>query len=78
MSEEIKEKIIDWMQQQKKSKHYFNDICHKAVPEMKMRQAKKLINELVEEGRLRYWSSGSTTLYMLPGADDVSKEEESM
>lgn len=77
MSEEAKQKIIDWMKQQKKTKHYFNDLC-KAVPELSMRQAKKLINELVSEGKLRYWTSGSTTMYMLPGVDDVKDEEDKM
>ncbi|MEJ5300438.1 MAG: dissimilatory sulfite reductase D family protein [Thermodesulforhabdaceae bacterium] len=75
--EEAKERIINWLKEQKKTKHYFNDLC-KAVPEINMREAKKLINELVSEGRLRYWTSGSTTMYMLPGVDDVKKEEEGM
>ena len=77
MSEEAKNRIMEWMQAQKKSKQYFNDLC-KAVPEMKMRDAKKLINELVGEGKLKYWSSGSTTMYMLPSEGDVAKEEEGM
>jgi len=75
--EEAKERILNWMKEQKKTKHYFNDLC-KAVPEMSMREAKKIINELVSEGKLRYWTSGSTTMYMLPGVDDVKKEEEGM
>ena len=65
MSEEAKQRIIEWVKQQKKTKHYFNELC-KAVPEIKMMQAKKIINELVNEGKLKYWSSGSTTMYMLP------------
>jgi predicted HTH transcriptional regulator len=75
--EEAKERILNWMKEQKKTKHYFNDLC-KAVPELSMREAKKIINELVSEGKLRYWTSGSTTMYMLPGVDDVKKEEEGM
>ena len=77
MSEEAKNRIMEWMQAQKKSKQYFNELC-KAVPEIKMRDAKKLINELVGEGKLKYWSSGSTTMYMLPSEGDVAKEEEGM
>lgn len=77
MSEDAKQRIIEWMKQQKKSRHYFNDLC-KAIPEMKMMQAKKVINELVNEGKLTYWSSGSTTMYMLPGSDDLGKEEKGM
>jgi hypothetical protein len=77
MSEEAKARIIEWMQAQKKTKQYFNELC-KAVPEIKMRDAKKLINELVGEGKLKYWSSGSTTMYMLPSEGDVDKEEKGM
>lgn len=77
MSEDAKTRIIDCVKQQKKTKHYFNDLC-KAIPEIKMMQAKKIINELVNEGKLKYWSSGSTTMYMLPGQDDVAKEEKGM
>jgi hypothetical protein len=77
MSEDAKGRIMEWMQAQKKSKQYFNELC-KAVPEIKMRDAKKLINELVAEGKLKYWSSGSTTMYMLPSEGDVDKEEKGM
>ncbi len=77
MDEDAKQRIMDWVKEQKKSRHYFNDLC-KAVPELKMLQAKKFVNELVKEGKLKYWSSGSTTMYMLPGAGDVEKEERDM
>lgn len=77
MTEDAKARIVEYMKNQKKSKLYFNDLC-KAVPEMKMRAAKKIINALVEEGTVKYWSSGSTTMYMLPSEGDVEKEEKGM
>ncbi len=77
MSQEAKDKILEYVKSQKKSKLYFNDLC-KAVPDMKMMQAKKVVNELVSEGKLKYWSSGSTTMYMLPSEGDVAKEEKGM
>ena len=77
MSEELKQKIIDWVKQQKTTKHYFNDL-YKAVPEIRMIAAKKIVNELVSEGKLKYWSSGSTTMYMLPSEGDLAKEEKGM
>lgn len=77
MSEDAKQRIIEFMKQQKKTKLYFNDLC-KAVPELKMRDAKKIINELVQEEKVKYWSSGSTTMYMLPSEGDVAREEEGM
>ena len=76
MSEEIKQAIIDFMKSKKgKTKYYFNELC-KAAPDMKMRQVKKIINEMVNEGKLKYWSRGSTTLYLLPEFADVHKEED--
>jgi hypothetical protein len=48
-----------------KSKFYFNDLS-KILGE-KPRVAKKTINLLVQEGVLEYWSSGSTSMYGLPG-----------
>lgn len=77
MSEDPQARILEYMKTQKKSKLYFNDLC-KAVPEMKMREAKKIINAMVEAGVLKYWSSGSTTMYMLPTEGDVAKEEQGM
>ena len=76
MSEAEKQAILDYLKAKKgKTKHYFNELC-KALPDMKMRQVKKLVNELVSEGSLKFWSSGSTTLYMLPGTQaDLDKEE---
>jgi hypothetical protein len=78
MSEEVKQAIIDFMKKKKgKTKHYFNELC-KAVPDMKMRAVKKVINEMVNDGQLKYWSSGSTTLYLLPEHADLDKEEKGM
>ena len=48
-----------------KSKFYFNDLSK--ILEMKPRVAKKIINQLVQDGVLEYWSSGSTSMYGLPG-----------
>jgi hypothetical protein len=43
-----------------------------------MRQTKKIINEIVNEGKLKYWSSGSTTLYMLAEFANLDAEEKGM
>ena len=65
--EEAKEKIIAGLQkkQKTKSKFYFNDLSK--ILELKPREAKKLINKLVVDGILEYWSSGSTSMYGLKG-----------
>jgi hypothetical protein len=63
-----KEIVLEFIhsKSKQKSKFYFNDLAA-LFPEMKMREAKKLINQLVSDGVLEYWSSGSTTMYGLPG-----------
>ena len=65
--EEAKQKIVEGLQakQKSKSKFYFNDLSK--ILELKPREAKKLVNKLVEEGVLEYWSSGSTSMYGLKG-----------
>ncbi|NCC23791.1 MAG: dissimilatory sulfite reductase-asociated protein DsvD [Deltaproteobacteria bacterium] len=64
-----KDIIIDFIKSKEgsKSKFYFNDLSN-LFPDRKMRDVKKIVNELVTEERLVYWSSGSTTMYGLPGA----------
>ena len=66
--EEAKQKIVEGLQKKSKSKSkfYFNDLAK--ILELKPRVAKKLINKLVTDEVLEYWSSGSTSLYGLKGA----------
>ena len=65
--EEAKQKIVEGLQKKSKSKSkfYFNDLAK--ILELKPRIAKKLINQLVTEEILEYWSSGSTSMYGLKG-----------
>ena len=64
--EEAKEKIVAGLSKKKsKTKFYFNDLTK--ILDLKPREAKKLINRLVQEEVLEYWSSGSTSLYGLKG-----------
>ncbi len=66
--EEAKQYILDHLESKggSKTKFYFNDFT-KLFPEWKMRDVKKLLTELIQEQKLEYWSSGSTTLYGLSG-----------
>ncbi|MFP4453394.1 MAG: dissimilatory sulfite reductase D family protein [Desulfobacterales bacterium] len=66
--EESKQKIIEGLQKKSKSKSkfYFNDLSK--ILEAKPREAKKIVNKMIEEGILEYWSSGSTSMYGLKGA----------
>jgi len=65
--EESKKKIVEGLQkkQKVKSKFYFNDLAK--ILDAKPREAKKIVNQLIQEGVLEYWSSGSTSMYGLPG-----------
>ena len=65
--EEAKELIVEKLTKKlkTKSKFYFNDLSK--ILDMKPREAKKIINKLVQEEVLEYWSSGSTSMYGMPG-----------
>ena len=73
--EEAKTKIVEALQkkQKVKSKFYFNDLAK--ILESKPRDAKTLINRMVQERVLEYWSSGSTSLYGLPGTGKQAAAE---
>ena len=72
--EEAKQKIVEALQKKKgKTKFYFNDLA-KILGE-KPRVAKKLINQMITEEVLEYWSSGSTSLYGLKGAGKQAAAE---
>jgi hypothetical protein len=47
-------------------------------PDSKPRVIKNIANEMVREGRLMFWSSGSTTMYGIPSRiqDEDAKIEE--
>ncbi|OEU69484.1 MAG: dissimilatory sulfite reductase-asociated protein DsvD [Desulfovibrio sp. S3730MH75] len=57
-----------------KSKFYFNDFT-KLFPDAKGREVKKVLTALVQEMKVEYWSSGSTTMYGLYGAGKQSASE---
>jgi Mn-dependent DtxR family transcriptional regulator len=73
--EESKQKIVDALTKKlkTKSKFYFNDLAK--ILEAKPREAKKIVNKLVEEGILEYWSSGSTSMYGMPGTGKQAHSE---
>jgi len=72
--EEAKKIIVEALEKKKgKTKFYFNDL--QKMLDLKPRDAKKLINQLVVEEVLEYWSSGSTTMYGLKGAGKQAAAE---
>jgi hypothetical protein len=72
---EAQEKIVAALTKKlkTKSKFYFNDLSK--ILEMKPREAKKFINKMVIDGVLEYWSSGSTSMYGIPGTGKQAAAE---
>ena len=73
--DECSTKIVEKLKSKKgKTKFYFNDLAK--ILEAKPREAKKIVNRMVTEELLVFWSSGSTTLYSLPGTGKQAHAED--
>jgi hypothetical protein len=75
--DEVKQVILDALnsKSKSKSKFYLKDF-YSMVPDMKPREVKNVVNKMVQEGLLEYWSSGSTTLIGLKGMGKQHAEED--
>jgi len=75
--DEAKQAILDELRKKSgaKTKFYLKDF-YKMLPDMKSRDVNKIVNNMVGEGLLEYWSSGSTTLIGLKGAGKQHEEED--
>ena len=68
--EDIKKAILDFAETSKKTKFYFKDLekaVKKELPDVKTRMVKKAATELINEEKLIYFSTGSSTMYGLKG-----------
>ena len=63
--EELKVKILEKAAKSPKPQLYIKDF-YECDPDTKPRDMKNVANELVKESKLKFWSSGSTTMYALP------------
>ncbi len=75
MSEETKAKVLAWFQDKskgEKKKFYIKDVV-KGLPAEDRHAVQDAAKQLLDEGTLKYWSSGSTTYLML--AEYFPKEE---
>lgn len=70
--DELKAAILKKAETAPKPQLYVKDF-YKCDPDAKPRQIKNVANELVREGKLTFWSSGSTTMYAAKGR---AKDEE--
>ncbi len=75
--DEARQVILDALKSKSKSKtkFYLKDF-YAMLPDMKNREVKNLVNKMVQEGHLEYWSSGSTTLIGLKGMGKQHAEED--
>ncbi|MBC2711189.1 MAG: sulfite reductase [Desulfosarcina sp.] len=73
--EEAKQLIVEKLTKKlkTKSKFYFNDLSK--ILGLKPREAKKIVNRLIQDQVLEYWSSGSTSMYGLPGTGKQASAE---
>jgi hypothetical protein len=64
--EDIKKAILEFAEGSKKTKFYFKDLekaVQKVLPDAKNRMIKKAATALINEEKLIYYSTGSTTMY---------------
>ncbi len=74
--EALKKIIVETLEGKKgKSKFYLKDF-YSMAPDEKPRDVKNLVNQMVGEGILEYWSSGSTTLIGLKGVGKQAHAED--
>lgn len=74
MEEDIKKAIMDFAEKSKKSKFYFKDMekaVHKVIPDVKARIIKKAATALINEEKLIYFSTGSSTMYGMKGKGQI-------
>lgn len=62
--EELKLAILEKAEKSPKPQLYIKDF-YACDPEAKPRDVKNVANDLVKEGKMMFWSSGSTTMYAL-------------
>jgi len=68
--EDMKKAILAFAEKSKKTKFYFNDIqkaVQKVLPDAKARMIKKAATSLINEEKLIYFSTGSSTMYGMKG-----------
>ena len=63
--DELKAAMVEKATKAPKPQLYVKDF-YKCDPDAKPRAIKNVANELVREGKLMFWSSGSTTMYAIP------------
>ena len=80
MSEEIKQEILELLEKNSskgKKKIYPKDLATALQDRFPRGETKKVTQQLLDSGDLKYWSSGSTTYVMLKkDYDELAEKEE--
>lgn len=66
--EELKRKIVEWFQKNSRQGHtkfYLKDVVQALSGEYEKRAIQKAVNDCTVDGTLKYWSTGSTTMFCL-------------
>lgn len=74
--EEAEKVVVEFLTKKSKTKtkFYIKDF-YALFPDDKPREIKKVINKMVTDEVLEFWSSGSTTMYGLKGAGKQHSSE---
>ncbi len=68
-NEELKQKVLEWVNKNSKegikTKFYLKDVV-KGLPEYGRRDVQKACHECIEDGSLMWFSTGSTSMVVLP------------
>ncbi len=68
MTDDIKAAILDWFEKHStggKTKYYLKDVVH-GLPQFDKHTVNKAVNACIEEGTLMWFSTGSTSMLVLP------------
>ena len=68
--EELKQKVLEWVNKNSKegikTKFYLKDVVKGLAPDYAKKDVHKAVNELIEEDKLMWFSTGSTSMVTLP------------
>ena len=68
-NEELKQKVIEWFEKtsrEGKTKFYLKDVVKGLSDEYEKRDIQRAASDCVADGTLMYFSTGSTTMLVLP------------
>lgn len=67
--QELKDKIVEWFHKKstgEKKKFYLKDVVKGLAADYPKKEVQQALNELIEEDRVMWFSTGSTNMLTLP------------